>query len=151
MKVFITFGQAHVHRVNGKTFDCDSVAILEGDDYAAARAKTFALFADKWHHCTEDLPEMSYYPRGLICAENPNYVNGETAAVSWSDIAVICSFKNVARIDAESPVEEQLSDNCSHGAHGKVVPCTCENCPVWDDMTGRYGGGINTVGIGERS
>ena len=65
MKTFVTFGQEHIHHINGKTFDKDCVAIVEGD-----RAKVFEIFAGKF--CFE-YPEdrwndssMKYYPRGYI-------------------------------------------------------------------------------------
>lgn len=32
MKTYVTFGQAHVHRINGKTFDADCVACIEHSD-----------------------------------------------------------------------------------------------------------------------
>ena len=69
MKVYITFGQVHTHRVNGKTFDCDSVAVIEAESYAAGRARAFELFEDKWHQCLESAPKMEYFPRGLINVE----------------------------------------------------------------------------------
>ncbi len=30
MKTIVTFGQGHTHRVNGKTLDCNCVALIEG-------------------------------------------------------------------------------------------------------------------------
>ncbi len=63
--VFITFGQSHTHRVNGVTFDCDSVARVVGD-----RNTAFNLFGRKWHNCYESLDDinMKYFPRGVIDA-----------------------------------------------------------------------------------
>ena len=51
MKVCITFGQIHVHSVNGKTFDKDCVAVIECEDYTDGRNKAFEYFDDKFHMC----------------------------------------------------------------------------------------------------
>lgn len=66
MKYYITFGQAHVHHINGKTFDHDCVAVIESDLYWNARMAAFRAFKDKWRFCKEEEPPMLYYPRGLI-------------------------------------------------------------------------------------
>jgi len=69
-KHYVTFGQVHVHSVNGKTFDKDCVAVFEARDYADGREKTFAYFGDKfftYYHDTEfDEKTMSFFPRGYI-------------------------------------------------------------------------------------
>jgi hypothetical protein len=65
MKTFVTFGQGHTHRVNGKTFDCDCIAVVDGD-----RAKVFEIFGPKF--CFEypeenwDESKMKFFPRGYI-------------------------------------------------------------------------------------
>lgn len=70
MKVYISFGQIHVHSVNRKTFDKDSIAVIECKDYEEGRKKAFEYFDDKFHNCwneeefTDEL--LSYFPRGLI-------------------------------------------------------------------------------------
>lgn len=70
MKIYITFGQIHVHSVNGKTFDKDCVAVIEAESEIAGRAKAFEYFKKEWHQsCTEDgmnKEMMSYFPRGLM-------------------------------------------------------------------------------------
>lgn len=71
MKIFITFGQIHVHRVNGKTFDCDCVAVIEAENEEEGRKLAFYYFDNKWCFSYPeekfDLDEhMPYYPRGLI-------------------------------------------------------------------------------------
>lgn len=69
-RVMITFGQAHVHRVNGKTFDRDCVAIVEGETVYDADKLAFELFKDKFHQRileeAWDEDDMKYYPRGYI-------------------------------------------------------------------------------------
>lgn len=65
MKTYVTFGQEHVHRVNGKTLDKDCVAVVNGN-----REKVFELFGQKF--CFEypedlwDKEKMKYFPRGYV-------------------------------------------------------------------------------------
>lgn len=65
MKTYVTFGQAHVHVINGKTLDKDCVAIVEGD-----RETVFKLFGQKF--CFEypeylwDGSRLKYFPRGYV-------------------------------------------------------------------------------------
>jgi len=70
-KYYFTFGQGHAHRVNGKTFDCDSVVEIEAESLNDARDKMVAAFGDKWSHCYgEYQPTMNYFPRGIIPLEH---------------------------------------------------------------------------------
>ena len=69
MNIYITFGQVHAHHVNGKTFDKDSVAVIECDTHADGRKKAFAYFGEKFFTSYESLPDMEYFPRGLISVE----------------------------------------------------------------------------------
>ncbi len=69
MKIYITFGQSHTHRVNGKTFDCDCVAVFNAPDEEAGRRLAWEYFGPVW--CTSYTEEafttkdlMRYYPRG---------------------------------------------------------------------------------------
>ena len=72
-KTYITFGQIHVHRVNGKTFDCDCVAVInhEGDE-GQGRKLAFEYFGHQWHESFDEerfernADMMDFYPRGLI-------------------------------------------------------------------------------------
>ena len=70
MKNYVTFGQGHVHSVNGKTFDKDCVAVYETvDDEKAGRAMAFELFGDKFHrHLVKEPGDefMSFFPRGFL-------------------------------------------------------------------------------------
>lgn len=70
MKNYITFGQIHVHSVNGKTFDKDCVAVIEAETAEQGRDKAFEFFDGVFHRCipeSEWQPEMlEYFPRGLI-------------------------------------------------------------------------------------
>jgi len=69
-KTYITFGQAHVHSVNGKTFDKDCVAAIECTDEKDGRDKAMEIFNGIFHQSyyedqlTSEI--MAYYPRGII-------------------------------------------------------------------------------------
>ncbi|KKN24332.1 hypothetical protein LCGC14_0895960 [marine sediment metagenome] len=63
MTTYITFGQIHVHSINGKTFDKDCVAVVDLPEDEAR-----ALFMPKFHNSFTDKSQVdiSYYPRGFI-------------------------------------------------------------------------------------
>lgn len=70
MKTYITFGQAHKHVINGKTFDRNCVAEIEAENYSEARKKAFEAFGPKFcfayaeEHFNFDT--MIYFPRGIV-------------------------------------------------------------------------------------
>jgi hypothetical protein len=73
-KLFVTFGQIHVHSVNGKTFDKDCVAVIYCNDESHGRALAFEYFGNKWHHGyfnTYPVGMMEYFPRGFIEVNRP--------------------------------------------------------------------------------
>jgi len=76
MKHYVTFGQVHVHSVNGRTLDKDSVAVYEAHDPTEGRAKAFQLFGDKfmtdYHGDKWNEADLSYYPRGYIHLDEAN-------------------------------------------------------------------------------
>jgi hypothetical protein len=63
---YFTFGQDHVHRVNGKTFDCDCVVQITSSD---PRWTMIENFGTKWAFEYDSMPQEKidrYYPRGII-------------------------------------------------------------------------------------
>lgn len=60
---WFTFGQTHVHSVNGKTFDKDCVVMITSKD---PRQTMFDNFGPKWAMEYDEEPDMSYYPRGVM-------------------------------------------------------------------------------------
>ena len=68
MITFVTFGQTHVHSINGKTFDKDCVAVVNGD-----RDNVFEIFGPKfcmtYSQQEFDPMGMKYYPRGYIAVK----------------------------------------------------------------------------------
>ena len=68
MKVYVTFGQIHVHSVNGKTFDKDSIASIKCENYADGRRLAFEYFGPQFFttYRAVDDEMLSFYPRGII-------------------------------------------------------------------------------------
>ncbi len=73
MKTYFTFGQVHRHEIDGTVFDKDCVAMIEAEDYEAARHIAYELFGAKWCFAYPeselDHINLSYYPRGIIDAK----------------------------------------------------------------------------------
>lgn len=65
MKTYVTFGYDHFHEINGKVYDKDCVALVDGD-----RERVFEIFGRKF--CFEypekywDPNKLCYFPRGVI-------------------------------------------------------------------------------------
>lgn len=71
MKTYVTFGQNHVHSINGKTFDKDCVAVIESESAARGRELAFQLLGvrfcfeypeDRWN----EEEQLKFFPRGYI-------------------------------------------------------------------------------------
>lgn len=72
-RYIITFGQQHTHRVNGTTFDKDSVAVIEAADYHQARDIAFDLFDARFgtSYIEDDFDRQNFirhFPRGKFPA-----------------------------------------------------------------------------------
>jgi hypothetical protein len=69
-KHYVTFGQDHLHRINGVTFDADCVAVFDAPNHEQGRAKAFELFGPKfcfeYHGAQFDNKNMKFFPRGLV-------------------------------------------------------------------------------------
>ena len=63
---YISFGQAHTHSVAGKTLDRDTIAVIAAENKDDAREKAFKVFEQKWCFVYEELPDMSFFPKGLV-------------------------------------------------------------------------------------
>lgn len=60
---WFSFGQVHVHSVNGRTYDKDCIVEITAPD---PRAVMFATFGRKWGMQYDIPPDMRYFPRGVI-------------------------------------------------------------------------------------
>lgn len=65
-KHYFTFGQTHVHNRNGTTFDKDCVVEIIAPSPTKAREKMFNVFGQRWAFQYKEVPDMIYYPRGII-------------------------------------------------------------------------------------
>lgn len=78
MKLYITFGQAHAHRVNGNTFDCNSVAAINCQDEREGRSLAYEYFdKGKFAFSYTKCPDLKYFRRGVI-EVNPDYIISNT-------------------------------------------------------------------------
>lgn len=68
-KFYISFGQKHVHGINGKLFNKDCIAVIEARSIHGAQALAMWRFDQKFANVYSELPDMTYYPRGLISLE----------------------------------------------------------------------------------
>lgn len=68
MKIYITFGQIHTHRINGKTLDCDCVASFEAESLEAGHNQAMEWFDGEFHQSLTEITDddLKYYPRGVI-------------------------------------------------------------------------------------
>ena len=65
-KYYFTFGQSHAHAYSGRTYDKDCVIEIEAESRDEARNRMFDAFDPKWSMQYEALPDMSYFPRGIV-------------------------------------------------------------------------------------
>lgn len=69
MKIYITFGQEHIHKVNGVIFDKDCIAEIECEYESRGREFAVEQFGTKFctHYLEESLPKLlPHFPRGII-------------------------------------------------------------------------------------
>ena len=66
MKTYFTFGHIHTHSINGKTLDKDYVVEIEASSHDDARKEMFRLFGQKWSMQYDKLPDMKFFPKGII-------------------------------------------------------------------------------------
>lgn len=59
---YFSFGQAHVHVVDGFTYDKDILVKITADN---PRQVMFQTFGEKWSMQYDDPPNPIYYPRGI--------------------------------------------------------------------------------------
>ena len=71
MKHYVTLGQVHVHKVQGKTLDKDTVAVFEAESWEEGRRKAFDLFGDKFftdYHGDAWIERelLPFFPKGYV-------------------------------------------------------------------------------------
>lgn len=60
---YFTFGQSHVHRINGITWDKDCICEITADD---PREEMFKVFGSKWAMQYDEPPRLDLFARGII-------------------------------------------------------------------------------------
>ena len=60
---WFSFGQNHIHVINGVTFDKDCIVKITSNDPRETMLQTFGT---KWGFDYNEEPEMEYFPRGVI-------------------------------------------------------------------------------------
>lgn len=63
---YFTFGQNHVHRLNGVMWDKDVVCKITAEDPCDVM---FATFGANWSMQYDQPPRMDLFPRGIITLE----------------------------------------------------------------------------------
>lgn len=59
---YFSFGQAHVHKINGIVFDKDIIVKITDE---APRKRMIELFGLKWSMEYHGKPTMEFFPRGI--------------------------------------------------------------------------------------
>ena len=69
-KWYFTFGQSHKYVLNIRgedvVLDKDVVLEIEASCCSEARDKMWSVFKDKWAFQYDELPDMKFFPRGII-------------------------------------------------------------------------------------
>lgn len=63
---YLTFSRRQVHEFDDKRFDHACVGMVEDDTYIEARRRVLEVFGNDWDQLSKDMPNLRYYPRGLI-------------------------------------------------------------------------------------
>jgi|TARA_R110000787_G_scaffold62331_2_gene141037 hypothetical protein len=72
MKIYITFGFDHIHLVNEKILDKDTVAEIDCVDYKEGRKKAFKYFENRFatSYTKEHIDKlMHWFPNGIVKIE----------------------------------------------------------------------------------
>jgi hypothetical protein len=69
-KHYVTLGYDHVHLIDGKILDRDTVAVFEAESAQKGREKAFELFGAKfcfeYHDTKWKESNMQYFPKGYV-------------------------------------------------------------------------------------
>lgn len=69
-KHYVTLGQIHIHRINGKVLDKDCVVRFDADNANHGRQKALEYFGQDfftdYHENVWDENKLKFFPRGYI-------------------------------------------------------------------------------------
>jgi len=60
---YFTFGQDHIHTVNGRVFDKDTIVEISSP---SPRDTMFEIFGCKWSMQYNIPPDLKHFPKGII-------------------------------------------------------------------------------------
>jgi len=70
MKTYITFGQVHLHEVNGKVLSKDTVAVINCENANEGRNIAVKLFGKyfcfSYYEEQFDMDSMKFFPKGFV-------------------------------------------------------------------------------------
>jgi len=70
---YVTFGQKHIHTIDGKTLDKDTVAVYQADSDKEGREKAFQLFGPNfftdYHDTAWKEDKLQFFPKGYLYLE----------------------------------------------------------------------------------
>jgi len=74
VKTYVTFGQDHLHTINGKVFDKDCVGVINASSEFQGRERAFEIFDGEFFTTYTDRTwneeeQLKYFPRGYIEVE----------------------------------------------------------------------------------
>jgi len=65
----ITLGQKHTHRIGGRTFDCDTLMLVQGNDKASVRKWAREELNNQYYEVLtilDALENIGYFPKGIV-------------------------------------------------------------------------------------
>ncbi len=68
-RYYVTFGQAHTHRINGNTVDCDTALAVDAETYAEARRKVVDAIGPVWafmYGPEDNFDVAKWCPKGVV-------------------------------------------------------------------------------------
>jgi hypothetical protein len=111
-KFYVTFGQAHIHKIGRMLLDKDCVLEIEDDDFLAAVAWTARTFGVEFANVHQQAPDLSFYPRGIINLNQTStprmlWPGVERGAGKWIIVNTCCCPKEGQfYIDADGVIKE---------------------------------------------
>ncbi len=76
-KYYVSFGQIHVHRIDGITLNADCLLQITAPDLQAARQRAFEVLEREWFTVySEENVDFEWFPRGAIIIPSISEVSG---------------------------------------------------------------------------
>lgn len=143
-KYFVTFGSAHIHSVNGKTFDKDCICVIEAESYSEGREIAFAAFGPVYAFFYEEqdwkAESTALFPRGFIDLEY-----GEPAVELDDALMADLTVQTMEKLDKLNQEQSALWEFSTNGevlrlvnaARARLKECFGESCEVHSQSVSR--------------